>query len=278
MNTNTQGKPTQFLVSTIKPGEVTPEKFVTDGQDFDGSVKTYIVEISVEIQTHSDPRTREAFQYNAEDIDVGDWFAQPSGKLYKIVNVIDIIDTENAIVEIEDVDLMVLKSDISGLGNNFPDEDVAGIIFEIDTEGMPILNGITQLSSQFPALTYWIQDIQSRFDFLYFDEEGREHTDDLNKIPNNTDGNNSSTGISITYTPFADSNVQVLVNGLNVNLGDGSTTAQPCYFSNDGGLTAKLIKDIEAGDILYWNGIVAGYDLDDTDDIDLFYEASNKDV
>jgi hypothetical protein len=276
MNTNTQGKPTQFLVSTIKPGQVTPETLVT-GQDFNGSVKTYTVGISVEIQGHSDPRTREAFQYNAEDIDVGDWFAQPSGKLYKIVAV-DIIDSENATIEIEDVDLMVLKSDISGMGNNFPDEDVAGIIFEIDTEGMPILNGITQLSGQFPALTYWIQDIQSRFDFLYFDEEGREHTVDLNKIPNNTSGNSSSTGISITYTPFADSNVQVLVNGLNVNLGDGSTTAQPCYFSNDGGVTAKEIKDIEAGDVLYWNGIVAGYNLDDTDDIDLLYEASNRDV
>ena len=39
-----------------------------------------------------------------------------------------------------------------------------------------------------------------------------------------------------------------------------------------------LIKDIEAGDMLYWNGENAGYELDPLDDIDFEYEASNLDI
>ena len=49
------------------------------------------------------------------------------------------------------------------------------------------------------------------------------------------------------------------------------------YFSNDGGTSARLIADIEAGDTLYWNGSIAGYELDATDDIDVGYEKSSLD-
>ena len=112
------------------------------------------------------------------------------------------------------------------------------------------------------------------------DEEGREITDDLNQIPNNTTGDAAPTGVFISFTPFADSNVQVLVNGISINLADGELekASQPCYFSGDGGLTARNIADIEAGDGLFWNGSIAKYNLDDTDDVDLLYEASNRDL
>ena len=43
-------------------------------------------------------------------------------------------------------------------------------------------------------------------------------------------------------------------------------------------IVGKLIKNIEAGDILYWNGANAGYELDPLDDIDFEYEASNLDL
>ena len=112
------------------------------------------------------------------------------------------------------------------------------------------------------------------------DEEGREITDDLNQIPNNTTGDAAATGVFISFTPFADSNVQVLVNGISINLADGELekASQPCYFSDDDGLTARNIADIEADDQLFWNGSIAKYNLDDTDDVDLLYEASNRDL
>lgn len=42
---------------------------------------------------------------------------------------------------------------------------------------------------------------------------------------------------------------KVTVNG--VPIGDGVKT--PCYFSCDGGKTARLVRDIIAGDVLYFD-------------------------
>ena len=87
-----------------------------------------------------------------------------------------------------------------------------------------------------------------------------------------TSGDYSSTGITIDYTPFSDSAVDVLVNGLGLSEADGNRDEAAVYFSNDGGLTAKTIANIEAGDELYWNGDIAGFDLTADDVIDIMYE------
>lgn len=90
--------------------------------------------------------------------------------------------------------------------------------------------------------------------------------------PLNTNGNYSPTGITITYTPFSDSAVDVLVNGLGLSEADGDRDGAAVYFSNDGGATAKTIANIEAGDQLYWNGDIAGFELTGADTIDIMYE------
>lgn len=78
-------------------------------------------------------------------------------------------------------------------------------------------------------------------------------------------------GVDITFTPTNGCNVDVEVNGVNVELGDGLKTKE-CYFSNDGGTTAKTIAGVAAGDSLYWNGAIAGYGLDaSTDKISFTY-------
>tara|TARA_B110000285_G_scaffold205388_1_gene243101 strand:+ start:1004 stop:2881 length:1878 start_codon:yes stop_codon:yes gene_type:complete len=97
---------------------------------------------------------------------------------------------------------------------------------------------------------------------------------DKNFTPSVTVVDGDTTGAAITYTPFQDGGVEVLVNGVGINLGAGLD----CYFSSDGGTTAKLEADIEAADILYWNGSVAGYQLEADDDIDFTYDASSNDV
>ena len=94
--------------------------------------------------------------------------------------------------------------------------------------------------------------------------------------PANTNGDASPTGITITYTQFLDSAVDIIVNGVGVSEGDGVKTSD-CYFSNDGGATAKLNANIEAGDELYWNGNIAGYELSTTDNIDIIYSKSALD-
>jgi len=97
---------------------------------------------------------------------------------------------------------------------------------------------------------------------------------DLTPIP--TSGNYSSTGITIEFTPFSDSAVDVLVNGLGLSEANGNRDSAAVYFSNDGGATARLIADIEAGDTLYWNGVIAGFDLTASDTVDIVYEKAQQ--
>jgi hypothetical protein len=79
------------------------------------------------------------------------------------------------------------------------------------------------------------------------------------------------TGIAIDRTPAGDGYVKVEINGAGQRLADGDRDAGDCYFSNDGGATARAIADIEAGDVLYWNGDIANFKLDTDDVVDLFY-------
>lgn len=275
--------PTKFLVTRVTTGTSIPVDTITDETSpYFGYPTSFQIEVTIDTQTHSSPDTREGFIYNAYDVEAGDWFAQPSGKTYLIEQVITVIDNSAAILKIRDENLYVLKSDSSQTANNFPDEDQPGAIFELDEDGNPILAGITYQSAQFPGLTYWIEDIKSRFEYYSVDEEGIETNVDLDQNLDGeeytgTNGNASPTGVTIEHTPFADSRVDVKINGISVNLGNGVLT-KDCYFSNDGGVTPKLIKDIEAGDMLYWNGENAGYELDPLDDIDFEYEASNLDL
>lgn len=81
---------------------------------------------------------------------------------------------------------------------------------------------------------------------------------------------NASTGITITKTPAAGSYVRVSLNGVAVELGNGVKT-KDCYFSDDGGTTARSIASIVATDTLYWNAVVSGVNLSTSDEIDLDY-------
>ena len=64
--------------------------------------------------------------------------------------------------------------------------------------------------------------------------------------------------------------VVVAVNGVTVEVGDGVKTLE-CYFSKDGGTTATTYGALTSADYLYWNGSIAGYQLDTTDTIDFTY-------
>lgn len=90
--------------------------------------------------------------------------------------------------------------------------------------------------------------------------------------PNNTIGDNQDTGVVISYTPSRHSTVKVFVNGQALLLGT-STSGVDCYFSSDGGITAKTYEDIEASDTLYFNGQFVGWNLSDNDRVILIYEA-----
>ena len=105
--------------------------------------------------------------------------------------------------------------------------------------------------------------------------QGVPHNQNDN-TPLATSGDYSPTGITMDHTPFSDSSVEVLVNGLGLSEADGDRDSAAVYFSNDGGLTARTIANIEIGDELYWNGIIAGFELTVEDVIDINYEISQN--
>lgn len=98
-------------------------------------------------------------------------------------------------------------------------------------------------------------------------------SDDKNQSPTATSGNNQSTGITISDNPVG--YVGVLINGIFYTVGDG-VLSNDCYFSDDGGSTAKQINDIVSGDELFWNGLISGFDLESSDRVDIIYEAGSS--
>lgn len=78
----------------------------------------------------------------------------------------------------------------------------------------------------------------------------------------------AATATAIALKPGG--HVLVLVNGAEQILGDGVKTTD-CYFSADGGTTARTIAAIQAGDSLRWNGSIAGFQLDATDKVSFVY-------
>jgi len=280
MATNQIGKPTQLLITKINSGTATVINTISDeANHWYGSPVSFQVDVTVTVQYHSDSTTNTPFSYGAGDIGVGDWLLQPSGKAYRVSSIISVTGDSSATIILEDVDNYVLLSDISGAGSNYPDEEQAGVCIELDNEGLPIIANIAQLSGELPDRGYWIDDIVGRFEATSTAgilEVGVGTGIDLNKISTVTETDGDSTGIAITFTPFHDSIVTVKVNGVEINLGDGVKT-EAAYFSSDAGSTARSIANITAGDLLYWNGSIAGYELDATDDIDISYQKSSLD-
>lgn len=127
-------------------------------------------------------------------------------------------------------------------------------------------NGVTSSGLGAPPRLLLIEGISGGVSTVGISTE-----DDLDQVPNATSFDGAATGVFITHTPFGDGLVQVTVNGLSSNLGDGVTTSS-CYFSADGGVTARNMADIEGGDQLYWNGSIAGYELDGSDLVDVIYD------
>jgi hypothetical protein len=81
-----------------------------------------------------------------------------------------------------------------------------------------------------------------------------------------TADNQVACATTLAVTPAGDGGINVYVNGLLYEVGNGVKT-KDCYFSDDGGTNAKSYALAASGDTLYWVGSVAGFQLDATDRI-----------
>lgn len=93
----------------------------------------------------------------------------------------------------------------------------------------------------------------------------------INQNPLNTSGNEANSGITLIQKPFAETRIDLFVNGERVNIGNG-IKGYDAYFSRDNGNTALNFSSLEAGDTLYWNGNVSHIgDLEDDDRVTIAY-------
>lgn len=80
---------------------------------------------------------------------------------------------------------------------------------------------------------------------------------------------NTDTGLTLSATPTAGGFVQVLINGIMIELGNGVKTKDG-YFSGDNGSTARAHSAVASGDKFFWNGSSV-FTLDTTDRVDFLY-------
>lgn len=73
--------------------------------------------------------------------------------------------------------------------------------------------------------------------------------------------------------PIAAGYVAVRVNGVAVpDVGDGVATGVSCYFTAPASPDPRALAQLTQGDVLRWNGSVAGYQLAPSDVLDIDYE------
>lgn len=94
--------------------------------------------------------------------------------------------------------------------------------------------------------------------------------------PNVTTNNFASTGITVVTDKTILGKVNVLVNGIaqRVSYGAQGSATYDCFFAAAGQsnqTAARSVNAIVNGDVLYWNGTVAGFQLDANDSIQLVY-------
>jgi len=79
-----------------------------------------------------------------------------------------------------------------------------------------------------------------------------------------------ATATAIAATPIG--YTSVAADGVLYSVGNGTKIGVSCYFSGDGGATARAQGAIVLGDRCYWNQSVAGFNLDGNYRLDFFYD------
>ena len=156
-------------------------------------------------------------------------------------------------------------------------DNLDGIKVNVSLETVSTGPGVTQTTWQVGQSVSYSMDAHGITSTSVLPDDGILTYVDKNINPSASVGNYSATGILITYSPYQDSYVMVEVNGLSVEVGDG-TKDKDAYFSGNNGSTAASVEEIRSGDQLYWNGDIAGYELEIGDEINLIYEAKSDDL
>jgi hypothetical protein len=135
------------------------------GNPYNGFPYSWKISMKINTQQHSNPNTPTPYVYNSGDITVGMWLGQINGYTFRIIAIDEILDDDVVVLIVEDTDFINLISSSDQIGTNSPLNVSPSIIFDLDSEGSPILDPIQSQSSILPDYSYWVNDIESRFRF-----------------------------------------------------------------------------------------------------------------
>lgn len=116
---------------------------------------SWVVEFDISAQSHSSPTTREPYLYNGLDIFSGMWVTDADGVALRVTHVLK-KSVSSVTVIIEDEFRVNTFKDTSGSGAGFFRAGGPRIFFELDDQGMPILDPIPSRfnrSNAFAALS-----------------------------------------------------------------------------------------------------------------------------
>ena len=217
-----------------------------------------------------------AIKVNADDIEV-----QVDGSTLEITDVLD----EPGVIRVKDGGITGIKlaAAVAGAGlskdgsNNL--QVNAGNGIEIVTDNVSVKPDTTGGANLAKAISVTANGVAVKVDDRTITGDastgqltvGKRPSGDAGLAPLATSGDYATTGIAITYTPNG-GRVSVNINGIEYEVGDGVRT-KDCYFAvaGGGGAAARAFSAIIATDVLYWNGVIAGFNLETDDIVDLDY-------
>jgi hypothetical protein len=150
--------PDKLLIGSIDFGTTIPNETYSSLDTYDGVYMSFICNFTIIPQQGAYPDSNLNLNlYNANDITIGMKFALPTSKMYDVIGVTGITDTE-AIIELRDTNLREYINSNYDPPNNFPDENQNGIFYEV-IDGAAKLGNLQQNEGAFTNLGYWIDDI-----------------------------------------------------------------------------------------------------------------------
>lgn len=228
--------------------------FISSGS-WTGYPYKWQVDLTIIPQTHSDDTTQTVFQYNGNDIKVGDWLATDSGLAAQIVTIVTANSTDVFLdCVVEDIQLYNVNRDpnISGIG--FPSQ-ARGVVFKTDDEGKPVIDPVSTAD----LTPYNVLDIISRFQYTTSAQQAGVSA--FNWI----NGNN---GVDFTVSPVATS-------GQAFAIGNAAQAKSPNSFAIGSSAQVSGVNSIVIGDNISLNqpNSIA---LGNSGDIKFFINASGN--
>lgn len=159
------------LLGQIDAGTVTTSQTYNNPNSTLNFIAPYYMNVTVNMaapQFHYDDTTTTQFQYDFNNLEVGMWIAEQSGKAWLITDV-TIVNDSQANLTIKDVNLFNVLSDptFSGGYGSLPSGTGAAIIFNISEDGVPVIPSVyLDYSGSLGDISYWVAtDVITRFQY-----------------------------------------------------------------------------------------------------------------